>query len=190
MNLFQKIKPIVESIIVGVLTFLQYLRYATFRRLGLFGYLGQAIFVAIGSIYATGIPIYCKIFKRDEADCMTLTTLTISIVIGIIYFLVDGIFFKGFLRTSVTITGRAFDSTEIKIKFGNIFYQDGWIVVSVNEFFDNILGAGAGCGREAINHRGRFPEVRWRGLLLARYPHERPRYTQCHCSFSRAFSFD
>lgn len=138
-NLFPKIKPIVESIIADILTFLQYLWYATFRRLGLFGYLGQAIFVAIGSIYATGIPVYCKIFKRDEADYMTLTTLTISIVIGIIYFLVDGIFFKGFLRTSVTITSRAFDSTEIKIKFGNIFYQDGWIVISVNNFFDNIL---------------------------------------------------
>lgn len=128
-----------EVIIADMLISLQYLWYATFRRLDLFGYLGQTIFVAIGSIYATGIPIYCKIFKLDEAEYMTLTTLTIAIIIGITYFLVDGIFFKGFLRTSVTITSRAFDSTEIKIKFGSIFHQDGWTVISVNEFFDNIL---------------------------------------------------
>ena len=121
------------------LTFAEYIWYAVLRKFGLLGYLAQAIFVAVGSIYTTGIPAYCKTFKLEEANYMTSTSLGIVITIGILWFLLDGIFIKGFLRTSITITNTAFDSTEIQVKFGNIFHQDGWIVVSVNEFFDNTV---------------------------------------------------
>jgi len=50
----------------------------------------------------------------------------------------DGLFGRGFLRKSVNISSNSFD-TKIEVKFGDIFQQEGWRVVAVNDFFDSIV---------------------------------------------------
>jgi len=50
----------------------------------------------------------------------------------------DGLFGRGFLRKSVSISSNSFD-TKIKVLFGDIFKQEGWRVIAVNDFFDSIV---------------------------------------------------
>ena len=64
--------------------------------------------------------------------------LSVCLVLGLIYFLVDGLRFSGYLRTSVTIVSNSFDSTII-VRFGDIFKHEGWKAISVNDFFDSIV---------------------------------------------------
>ena len=48
------------------------------------------------------------------------------------------IFLRVFLKNRVEITGNGFD-TKIFIKFDDLFAQNGWKAVGVNDFFDNIV---------------------------------------------------
>ena len=61
-----------------------------------------------------------------------------SIVLGTVWFLVDGFFRSGFLKRSIEIRSNGFD-TKIVIKFGDIFKQDGWKSIAVNDLFDSIV---------------------------------------------------
>jgi len=103
------------------------------------GYLTQAIYAVLGGAFITIIPLYCKIFKQKEEDFMSTCVWHWILVFGIFYFIIDGVFLHGFLRRSITIKNKAFDSTEIKVEFGNFFNKAGWHVVAVNEFFDNAV---------------------------------------------------
>ena len=64
--------------------------------------------------------------------------IAISIILGMILFLVDGFFISGFLRSKIVISSNGFD-TEIVIKFGDIFKQKDWKSISTNDFFDYIV---------------------------------------------------
>jgi len=62
--------------------------------------------------------------------------LVIGIIFGGIWFFIDGFHLSGFLKRSIEITSNAFD-THVKVLFGDIFVQDGWKTISVNEYFDS-----------------------------------------------------
>lgn len=62
--------------------------------------------------------------------------IAIVLVPGILVFLVDGIWVSGFLKSEVEIPNRVND-TKIKVKFGDIFKEDGWKAIAVNDFFDS-----------------------------------------------------
>lgn len=74
----------------------------------------------------------------NSFNCSGWEFLFVSIVIGVIYYFVDGYCIKGYLKNKVTIninSGR----NKINIFFGDLFIQKGWKCISVNEFFDNIV---------------------------------------------------
>lgn len=64
--------------------------------------------------------------------------LIVSAIIGVAWFLVDGFFFAGYLKRSIEISSNAFD-THVKILFADLFKQDGWKSIPVNDFFDSAV---------------------------------------------------
>lgn len=62
--------------------------------------------------------------------------IAIVLVPGIVVFLVDGFLVSGFLKSEVEIPNSVNDTT-IKVKFGDLFKQDGWKAIAVNDFFDS-----------------------------------------------------
>jgi len=64
--------------------------------------------------------------------------IIIAVILGIIWFVVDGLCFDGFLKQTIVLSSNAFE-TKIIIKFGDLFKQDGWKAIPVNEFFDSIV---------------------------------------------------
>ena len=61
-----------------------------------------------------------------------------SALSGFFVFLIDGFCFTGFFKQSIEIKSNAFD-TKIVIKFDDIFQQDGWKAIAVNDFFDSTV---------------------------------------------------
>ena len=53
-------------------------------------------------------------------------------------FIIDGHCVGGFLKKKIVISSNSFD-TNITIKFGNIFAQEGVKAIAVNNFFDSIV---------------------------------------------------
>lgn len=64
--------------------------------------------------------------------------VAISVVVGLAWFAIDGFFVSGYLKRSITLASNAFD-TRVTIKFGDLFRQDGWKAISVNEYFDSTV---------------------------------------------------
>lgn len=64
--------------------------------------------------------------------------LVIGVLPGVSYFLFDGYRLSGFLRREVEIPNPDV-GTKIVLKFGDIFAQDGWKAIGVNDFFDSIV---------------------------------------------------
>ena len=75
----------------------------------------------------------------DKKELMSMEWVLYAIGVGLLYFFLDGIFFRGYLRTKITIKNKMFDSTLISITYGNLFKQNGWLVIPVNEYFDNCV---------------------------------------------------
>jgi hypothetical protein len=67
-----------------------------------------------------------------------LAFLALGILIGIFWFVVDGLWISGFLQRSIKITSNAID-TAISIKFGDLIAQEGCKAISVNEYFDSTV---------------------------------------------------
>ena len=61
-----------------------------------------------------------------------------SALFGLVWLSVDGLWFSGFLKHNIEIKSSGFD-TKIITKFGDIFQQDGWKAIAVNDFFDSIV---------------------------------------------------
>ena len=61
-----------------------------------------------------------------------------SAVFGLAWLSVDGLWLSGFLRHSIEIKSSGFD-TKIITEFGDIFQQDGWKAIAVNDFFDSMV---------------------------------------------------
>ena len=64
--------------------------------------------------------------------------LIIGVVLGLIWFVVDGLLIAGYLKQSIEIRSNAFDTT-VKIIFDDLFSREGWKVISVNDFFDSTV---------------------------------------------------
>lgn len=95
-------------------------------------YLLVALFSGAGA-YSTIISLYDLLFKREEK--MTVMQLFVpSIVLGIVFFLWQGFHKSGFLRRRLSIQE---GTTKINVKFGDIFSQQGVIVIGVNNYFDS-----------------------------------------------------
>jgi len=66
------------------------------------------------------------------------TFLVIGLAIGLIWFFIDGFFITGFLKYSIEITSNAID-VRITVEFGDLFRQDGFKTIPVNDFFDSAV---------------------------------------------------
>lgn len=119
-----------------MLTIFYYLKYSIFRK-RTWAYLIQAVYALLGGVFLTLVPIYCRFSGKDEKAYMTIFYLVATVIVALVFYFIDGIYWRGFLRASITLKNKAFDRTEIQIKFGDFFKYDGYHVVSVNEFFDS-----------------------------------------------------
>lgn len=64
--------------------------------------------------------------------------LLVGVCIGTIWFVINGFFLQGFLKSSIEIRSNALQ-TNLNVKFGDIFSQKGFIAISVNDFFDSLV---------------------------------------------------
>jgi hypothetical protein len=62
--------------------------------------------------------------------------MTLALIVGIVFYVVDGLLVSGFLKNSVTIKSSGFDGC-VTVKFADLFKQDGWKAIGVNDFFDS-----------------------------------------------------
>lgn len=65
-----------------------------------------------------------------------LQYISISLVLGLLWVFIDGCFKAGYLRQTITIQSNGFD-TNFVVKFGDLFKQEGWKAIAVNDFFDS-----------------------------------------------------
>lgn len=91
---------------------------------------------SLGTIWLF-VEIYNELMPQ-KINCSVWTPLIFALLIAIIWFLLDGFFFNGFLKKTIVLTSNAFD-TKIIIKFGDLFKQDGWKAIPVNDFFDSTV---------------------------------------------------
>ncbi|MEM7217742.1 MAG: macro domain-containing protein [Pseudomonadota bacterium] len=62
----------------------------------------------------------------------------VVLAVGVLFFFIDGHLISGFLKKEVTIESNSFN-TRVTIRFGDIFVQDGWKAIGVNDFFDGVV---------------------------------------------------
>ncbi len=96
----------------------------------------QSIFTALGAIFFF-VESY-EVISDKNITRPFVYFLASGGAIGLILFFVDGWFIRGFLRCQIDINYHGYD-TKIVIKFGDIFTQDGWKAIGVNDFFDSTV---------------------------------------------------
>lgn len=99
-------------------------------------YYPRSVFAMLGLFWLIIEPIIGLTGKSIDLTYWQL--LGWSAAFGIVWLLIDGIWFSGFLKQSIEIKSNGFD-TRIVIKFGDIFQEDGWRAIAVNDFFDSIV---------------------------------------------------
>lgn len=90
----------------------------------------------LGSIWLI-IEVYNGLTSK-QISCTFGFFILVTLIIAIFLYLYDGFYFSGFLRQQIVVPSNAFD-TKIIIKFSDLFKQDGWKAIPVNEFFDSIV---------------------------------------------------
>ena len=90
----------------------------------------------VGSLWLL-LKVYNGLSNLDYSPSLSSFCL-VTILLSLFLFIIDGYFFSGFLKREILISSNAF-STKIKLKFGDIFQNPGWIVVGVNDFFDSLV---------------------------------------------------
>lgn len=98
---------------------------------------GQYLFSGIGFLWLF-LEAYYSLNPADVQKLGFLPFICLGLVFGCIWFVIDGFAVTGFLKRSIEITSNAFD-TQITVLFGDLFAQNGFKVVSVNEFFDSTV---------------------------------------------------
>jgi len=97
--------------------------------------LGQSLFSGLGLLWLLlGAYYGLNPLKSDRIGFVAF--LIIGVVIGLMLFVINGLWVSGFLKRSIEITSNAID-TAITVMFGDLFAQDGCKAISVNEFFDS-----------------------------------------------------
>ncbi len=100
-------------------------------------YLGQSLLSGIGFLWLV-LGAYYGLGRASETRMSFGISLLIGLAIGVIWFVIDGRYFSGFLKGTVVIRSNAIDTT-IMVMFGDLFDQDGYKAISVNEFFDSAV---------------------------------------------------
>lgn len=95
--------------------------------------LTKALFIAMGALW---LPIEAYEGLEAEAPISIWWFVCGSVLLGCSTFAIDGYYISGFLRNEISIPSNGFD-TNISIRFGDIFDQDGWKAIAVNDFFDS-----------------------------------------------------
>ncbi|MBN2456381.1 MAG: hypothetical protein JXB29_07610 [Sedimentisphaerales bacterium] len=98
---------------------------------------GQSLLGGIGVLWLF-LEIQTALCPKAPVELCFWLFLSIGAAIGIIYFLIDGLWLTGFLKRSIEITSNAIDSS-ITVMFGDLFAQKGYKAISVNEFFDSAV---------------------------------------------------
>lgn len=75
-------------------------------------------------------------FTKETAIVTYWQYISISLVVGLLWVLFDGFIKTGYLRQTITIKSNGFD-TNVIVKFGDLFKEDGWKAIAVNDFFDS-----------------------------------------------------
>lgn len=98
--------------------------------------LGRHILTSFGIIFLF-IESY-EVVTDNQLTFPYMAFLTMGVLLGVINFIIDGIFVSGFMLREVLLPIQNTD-TVFRMKYGDIFEEDGWKVISVNNFFDNIV---------------------------------------------------
>ena len=98
----------------------------------------QSLLAAFGAMWLALGPYYELADVAPDSRIGFSTFCVLSLACGVAWFCVDGFLLDGYLKRSITITSNAFD-TPIKVLFGDLFEQNGWKAISVNEYFDSAV---------------------------------------------------
>ncbi len=99
--------------------------------------LGQSLFGGLGFVWLF-LETFYALGPAHESKVGFMAFLFAGLMLGCIWFAVDGWYVTGFLKRSIEITSNAIDAP-ITVMFGDVFAQDGCKAVSVNEFFDSAV---------------------------------------------------
>ncbi|MEM6384648.1 MAG: macro domain-containing protein [Pseudomonadota bacterium] len=96
----------------------------------------RSLLWALGAIF---LPLEAyEVLKNGDITLSLPGFLAVALIPGTVLFFLDGYLFSGFLRREVTIPNPTND-TKIRLKFGNIFEEQGWKAIGANDFFDSIV---------------------------------------------------
>jgi len=98
----------------------------------------QSLLAAFGAVWLVLEAYYSLANTAPDNRIGFSGLLVMSLVLGVAWFILDGLFFAGYLKQSIEIRSNAFD-TSIQIVFADLFSQNGFKAVSVNEFFDSTV---------------------------------------------------
>ncbi len=76
--------------------------------------------------------------QPEKLSCGFWCLVFWGVLFGFVCFLIDGLLFGGFLKNKIVIDSNAFNE-KIEVLFGDIFAQQGWKAIGVNEYFDSIV---------------------------------------------------
>lgn len=96
----------------------------------------RSVFMGIGILF-----LFVESFEVVTDINLTMPVLLFllaSLIVGFGVFILDGCYFSGFLKRHVSISSNGFD-TKIAVKFGDLFAEDGWKAIGVNDFFDSTV---------------------------------------------------
>jgi len=99
-------------------------------------YLPQSIFATLGLFWLIIEPIIG--LTGHSVNLSYIQLFGYSMFFGFCWLFVDGLIVSGFLKNGIEIKSSGFD-TRIFIEFGDIFKENGWKAIPVNDFFDSIV---------------------------------------------------
>lgn len=99
-------------------------------------YYPRSVFATLGLFWLVIEPIIGLTGKTIDLTYWQLFGW--SAAFGIVWLIIDGLWFSGFLTQSIEIKSNGFD-TKIIVKFGDIFHENGWKAIAVNDFLDSIV---------------------------------------------------
>ena len=97
----------------------------------------KSVFASYGFLWLVFEPIL-GLGSKSSSYLSYSQFVVLSLFLGLIWFLIDGVYFSYFLIQSIEIKSNVFD-TRIIITFGDLFKQKGWKAISVNDHFDCLV---------------------------------------------------
>jgi hypothetical protein len=127
-----------------------------------------------------------------DFTCSFKCFIFIGISAGIIYFFLEGYVILGYLKNKITIKSNSFNGY-IHVIFGDIFKQDGWKAISVNEFFDNQVDdehvAHSSLHGQTLDRYWKDSTNRWYSDILKEFKKEGIQYQEIYRKSGNKFKF-